>query len=57
MNWEDIIKAMGEFDEDILDTIELVNTHGYTYSLSIEERKRFDEAIATLRDLFKNYED
>jgi len=55
--WKDLVKAMGDFDEDILDTIGLVEAHGYSYSLSIEERKRFDEAIATLRDLFKNYED
>ena len=51
--WKDKIKKeMGEFDEDILDTIDLVDTHGYTYSMSIEDRKRFDDVIATLRDLF-----
>lgn len=55
--WKDLVKAMGDFDEDILDTIDLVDTHGYTYSMSIEDRKRFDEAIATLRDLFKNYDE
>lgn len=55
--WKDLVKAMGDFEEDILDTINLVESHGYSYSLSVEDRKRFDEAIATLRDLFKIYED
>tara|TARA_S200002703_G_C3713128_1_gene219052 strand:+ start:364 stop:540 length:177 start_codon:yes stop_codon:yes gene_type:complete len=55
--WKNLVKAMGDFDEDILETITLLESHGYSYSLSIEERKRFDDAIETLRDLFKNYED
>lgn len=57
MNWEDIIKAMGEFDEDILETIDLLESHGSSYSLSVKERKRFTDAIKTLRDLFKNMQD
>ena len=57
MNWEDIIKAMGDFDEDILEIIDLLESHGYSYSLSVKERKRFNDAIETLRDLFKNMED
>ncbi len=55
--WKNLVKAMGDFDEDILDTINLVESHGYSYSLGDEDRKRFADAIATLRDLFKTYED
>jgi len=56
--WKDKIKkAMGDFEEDILDTINLVEAHGYSYSLGDENRKRFEEAIATLRDLFKIYDE
>jgi len=50
MTWKDIMK-----EQDILRMIDNLESKAFSYSLDEEEEKRLKEAIATLREMFKDY--
>lgn len=50
MTWKNIMK-----EQDILRMINNLESKAFSYSLNEAEEKRLRQAIATLRELFKDY--